>query len=172
MYRRNPIDVVDQGISPLSAAGAPPGIDPRNIYGRAYEVFRVGLVDTDAPPPKSSETYFATTTRQMRTSPTTGKAFKKPRTSIVPGALFGTIAFVDFHPYSKTGVYIDYIAVRGDMRNRGAGWYLMSGFYALLVERKIQDVHWGRIMNTHAWKLLERMQEEFPNIESSGQRDF
>jgi len=92
--------------------------------------------------------------------------------AIVPGALPGTIAFVDFHPYSKTGIYIDYISVRGDMRNRGVGWYLMSGFYAMLVERKIQDVHWGRVMNPYARKLLERMQEEFSSIESSGQRDF
>lgn len=179
MYRRNPEQIdwlfVDQGLSPLCAAAAPRGTDPRNIYQRAYEVFRAALVDPDAPPPKPYESYFAQTTQTMHTSPTTGRPFKKPRKTILPGADPGTIAFVDYHPTSMapmTSLYIDYVLVRGDMRHQGVGYRMIKAFYEAFVARDVTDIDWGRVMNAQAWRLLERMRVEYPGIESSGHRRF
>jgi|SRR5271165_2581264 len=165
---------VDQGLSPLCDAAAPRGTDPRNIYHRAYEVFRAALVDPDVPL-KPNEPYFAQTTQTMLTSPTTGRTFKKPRKTILPGAKPGTIAFVDYHPTSMapmTSLYIDYVRVRSDMRSRGIGYRMVKAFYEAFAARGVTLINWGRVMNTEAWRLLERMQAEYPSIESVGKRQF
>ncbi len=170
----NPIEFVDQGLSPLCDAAAPRGTDPRNIYHRAYEVFRAALVDPDVPL-KPNEPYFAQTTQTMLTSPTTGRTFKKPRKTILPGAKPGTIAFVDYHPTSMapmTSLYIDYVRVRSDMSHQGVGYRMIQAFYEAFAARGVTYINWGRVMNTHAWRLLERMQAEYPSIESSGKRQF
>lgn len=175
VYWRNPTLFVDQGLSPLCGATAPPRTDPRNIYQRAYEVFRAALMDPDAPPPRPGEHYFVQTTQKMHTSPTTGRPFKKPRVTILPGAEPGTIAFVDYHPTSMapmTSLYIDYVRVRSDMSHQGVGYRMIKAFYEAFAARGVTLIDWGRVMNAHAWRLLERMQAEYPSIESSGKRNF
>jgi GNAT superfamily N-acetyltransferase len=155
---------VDQG------AGAPRGIDPRFVYGSVREVRRAALVDPTAPPPVK-ETYFTETPRIVRS--VNGRALKKPRTYIVPGAAPGTVAFVDYHEYGgPSGLYIDYVAVRPDLRNKGLGRQLIEAFYRDAAAHGVTLVHWGQVMNKHAWALMQRMKTAFPAIQTLGKHMF
>ena len=164
----NALRLVDQGISPLCEAGAPAKIAPENLYHTAREVYRLGLVDPTAPP--ASDFYFTDKERVVRY--VKGRALKKPRTYVVPGAAPGTVAFVDFHPYGQDALYIAYIAVRPDMRGRKLGNWLMHGFYENAMKRGIKSVNWGEVMNEHAWAIMKKMQTDFPSIDTRGKYRF
>ena len=168
---RNPEAFIEQGLSPLSADGAPPGTDPKYVYSTSPTVFRLALIDPDVPPPAAGMTYFAQTTRTTKYG-ATGRPLKKPRTTIVPGAAPGTVAFLDYTPLGD-GFYINYITVRPDLRGRGAALRLATAFYAqIVIPRGAVYVNWGKVMNEGAWAVMQKMKSAFPNISTSGSRYF
>lgn len=156
---------VDQGISPLCEAGAPPNIAPDDIYSSAHEIRRAALVDPGAPLPVR-ERLFAETTRKIHS--VKGRLLKKTRVHVLPGAAAGTVAFADFHPYGKDALYIDYIVVRPDMRGHGLGLQLAREFYRDASQKGITLIHWGKVMNENVWKIMETMRAEFPEIQTLG----
>lgn len=168
--RESAVQFVDQGISPLSEAGAPPNIAPENLY-ISRTVQRYALVDPSASPPPSNTTYFVDTTRKTRTG-ANGRALKTPRVTTVPGAAPGTVAFIDFHPYGANGLYIDYMRVRPDLQGHGLGNQLVSSFYQAASTRGIVLIDWGKVMHEHAWKIMLRMRAEYPKIDTIGKHYF
>lgn len=165
---KNPIEFVDQGLSPMSAAAKVPGTDPSDLYPHAEYVYRFALVDADAPPVPPGMRYFVPTTRTVRTSPK-GRALKKPRQVTLAGAAPDTVAFVDFHPLMPDGMYVDYVRVRTDLQGRGLANVVMRGFYDRVVLPKgVTYVHWGRVMNEKAWAVLLKMQTDYPSVRTTG----
>jgi len=156
---------VDQGLSPLCEAAHTPKMAPEDIYASANTVRRVALVDPSAPA-ATNEMFFTDKTRTVRY--VKGRPLKKPRIHVLPGALPGTVAFIDFHTYGPDALFIDYTAVRPDLRGQKLGQRLARAFYEDAKRQGITFIEWGKVLNDHAWAIMKKMEAEFPSIRSHG----
>jgi GNAT superfamily N-acetyltransferase len=135
------VEVVDQGRSPL-------------VYDKSDRVYRIAIVDPNAPEPKPYYTYFVPTYRKW--SSRTGKPLKKPVLES-QGAEPGTVAFLDYHDIGDNGWFIDYIRVRDDYKGRGLARALVDAFYIEHADASI--IMWGKILQPPAWKLFVEYRE-------------
>jgi hypothetical protein len=158
-YQENPAGGVrgeEQGISPLT-------------YRHTTPVLRYGLVDEGASPPPPSATYFAKTSYKQRRNPETGREWKTPRIVTVPGAKAGTVAFVDWHPCGYDCLYIDYLAVRSDLRGQHLASALMRSFFRdIVVRHEKTTVDWGDMMEPQIGALKKAMEKLYPAIRQYG----
>lgn len=144
------------------------------VYDRADDVRRFLAFSSPlvSVPFVRGDSYFAETKQTLFRSPS-GRALKKPRHVLVPGAAPGTLAWVDWHPYGKDGVYIDFMKVRSDFRGQGHARALIEAFYRdVVLPRRATLVHWGRVMHPNAWKLMMRMKAAYPSIQHIARHDF
>jgi hypothetical protein len=169
---RNPVEYVLLDSSPLH-------------YDRDPYVRRFLLVDhdLDSVPFQEGDWYFAEVRKTIKYGKT-GKPLKTPRIEITAGMSPGTIGFVDWHfvgfgvgPEARDAVsptiYIDFMKVRSDMRNTGAGRRLVEGFYeAVVVPYDVTYVDWGRIVSDHAWLIYEKVRVRYPHVLHHGKPDY
>jgi len=136
-----------QGPSPLS-------------YPRSGEVQRISLIDPDASPTLPIHAYFAPTTRKITQNTATGRAYKAPKTVTLPGALPGTVAFLDYHLLPGTGgaVYLDFYSVRPDFRGQGLGRRIIDEFYLQFADAPWID--WGEVVSREARATWRRMKSD------------
>lgn len=142
-------------------------------YDRAAHVLRLELIDPSLPPPKKGDAYFAETQQFVMRGPT-GRRYKKPRTKAIPGTPNDVAAFLDWHPYGgPDAAYIDYMKVRQDLRGQGYAQRLVESFYEdVVLPRGIGYVHWGKVMHPTVWSLKEMAETRYPDVHTSGHRDF
>lgn len=158
------LSFVEQGLSPLSSAAQTPHMDPSEAYTKAARVYRYAAVDASAPPPNDDERYF-------HDWPGTRDG------QIIPGAAAGTVGFVDWHydpdaTPGTHGIYVDYVRVRHDQRHKGVAERLTRAFYEMLMQRGVREVYWGRVVTEHAWRIMQMMQSEFPEIRTWGKASY
>lgn len=136
-------------------------------------VERVALVDTDAPPiPTKFSEHFVPryeTTKSMRAPkghPQQGewitKPLKKPKL-VSAGAPPNTVAFLDYQIYGPSGrkqVYVQYMAVRSDLRRRGYGRDLLSHFMDALQVGGVAHVNFGKVLNQRMWEMVQLWENE------------
>lgn len=143
-------------------------------YHTSSAVERFGLVMPDLVdvPFRPNDVYFAETYRTIKKG-ANGRLLKQPRIETIPGARPGTVGYVDWHMMMPEYAYIDFMKVRMDWRQHGAGTQLVDEFYKhVLVAKRIPNVHWGKVVSEFAWKIYEKMQRKYPQIHHSGHRDF
>jgi GNAT superfamily N-acetyltransferase len=128
-------------------------------YPRSGEVQRISLIDPDAGPALPNHGYFAPTTRKVTRSPT-GRAYKAPKVETLPGALPGTVAFLDYHLLPGTGgaVYLDFYSVRPDFRGQGLGRRIIEEFYLQFADAPWID--WGEVVSREAQATWRRMKSD------------
>ena len=118
-------------------------------YHHSTPVLRLSVVDSDAPLPSSSATYFA----EVKVGAPGRRKVK------MPGASPGVVAWLDYHlthGYGETGrgVYIDYVRTRDDQTQRG---HLKRLLEALMAKYPGDDVDFGDIVSKHVEKVWFRM---------------
>lgn len=139
------VEVEDQGRSPL-------------VYNRSESVRRLAAVDRAAPAPAGGDTYFAETSRSVRTGKG-GRLLKRPRVEVTPGAAPGTVAFLDYHEYGPRGLYIDYMKTRQDYRGRGLARRLVDELIARHPDLAL--LHFGKLMNPTVGKIFAEAEKRY-----------
>lgn len=144
------------------------------VYSRSGDVRRFALWSPDLVdvPFEPKDTYFAITERIQRYG-ANKRLLKTPRVEITPGARPGTLAWVDWHWEAPQYIYIDFMKVRNDWRQHGAGRQLVEAFYQHIARPQgAVYVHWGRVMSPYAWRIKQHMERIHPDIRTSGHIDF
>lgn len=146
-----------------------PLVYPRSPNVRRFALWSPDLVDVPFEP---RDIYFAVTEKAHRYGKN-GRLLKVPRIEIIPGSRPGTLGWVDWHWEGHGYIYIDFMKVRNDWRQRGAGRQLVETFYQRIVlPEGAVSVHWGRVMSEYAWKIMRHMERIYPDINTSGKMDF
>ncbi len=123
---------------------------------------RFVLFETEAEPPRSTETYFAPTQKKKRKKngePMLRKGL--PVMELVPGAEPDVLGFVDYHEYAPGFFYIDYVTTRTDWRGMGVMRKLLDEFFAMHADAR--EVDFGEIhaKNLHNYFLRKRDEPEW-----------
>lgn len=142
---------------------------PRAPNVQRFALWSPELVDVPFEP---RDTYFAITERLHRYGKN-NQRLKVPRVEIIPGSRPGTLGWVDWHWEGRGYIYIDFMKVRNDWRQHGAGRQLVETFYRQVVlPQGAVSVHWGRVMSEYAWRIKQHMERLFPGVRTSGNIDF
>lgn len=107
---------------------------------------RVTLIDDGAPAPGPTEVYFAEG----------AVGFVNGRKAVVPAALPGATAFVDYSVRGDGSVFIHYVATRRDLRGKGYGALLLEHFLRSVEKDGVPSVDFGKIMHDAMERLFRR----------------
>lgn len=97
-----------------------------------------------------------------------GKALKKPREKITPGAAPGTTAFVDYSR-NQHSLDIHYMKTRKDQQGQGLATHLAS---SLVRQHPDVSVNWGKVMNEGMDRVRQRVEAQFPDRKFHHKRYF
>ena len=130
---------------------------------------RFKITDPEAEAPGRNDILFAEKLRYY--SDRTNKRLKKPVVD-TPGVTDpGDIAYIDYGGGGGS-IYIHLAIVRPGRRGQGLATKLLRAFYKKQFPGGEGSARWGRVLNSAAWALFEKMKAENPGVLHTGSKFF
>ena len=148
------------------------GQSPLEYHGYVGGKNRLALIDMDATPSRPNHMFFTDYTRMRKYSKRGGRLKKPVVDEFVKGGPPGMVAFQDWSYYGdKTGIYLDYLYVRGDLRGRGYARKLIQGIIDMHPNLKL--LHFGKMMQPSIGHLKDWFAKKYDGqIEIIGVRNY
>lgn len=129
---------------------------------------RLQLVDPSAPPAEPKHAHFYRR-EGLRKYGRRGKLKRPVKTLFDPGADEGVIGYIDYTNMGDGYLKVALLVVRDDYRGKRVADKLLDALYS---KKGVKGVHFGRVLNPTAWKVMQRAKKKYPDVETIGSKFF